>query len=316
VYTTYPLASYAPRQRFDAFKGLVDDVFCPMALEANRDARESFNAHVDGIALGKLQLVRVSTSPIRVARRSEDIARIPDPPFLVKFQVKGDCLWQQRGREVLMRPGDFVIASTAEPYKMQFFGDYATPVLVVAESIMRRLTPHPEQFLGVRMPGEEADCGLLSSFVAQIAARMHKLPVQMVHRVEANVLDLLGAVLGARASVHNVSHTQMLAQIKAYINSHLHDRELGPVMLARAFAISTRQVHALFEAETMTVGRYIRAQRVAACRRTLEDSTLGTVSLTEVALQWGFYDLSHMTRCFREEYGEPPRRFLLQRCNQ
>jgi AraC-like DNA-binding protein len=286
-----------------------------MALDVNRDARESFNCRVDGVDLGKLQLVRVATSPLRVARRAEDIARIPDPPYLVKFQVKGDCLWQQRGREVLMRPGDFVIASTAEPYKMQFFGEYETPVLVVAESIMRRLTPHPEHFLGVRMSGEEADCGLLSSFVAQIAARMHKLPAQMVHRVEANVLDLLGAVLGARASTHSISHTQMLAQIKAYIGAHLHNRELGPVMLARTFAISTRQVHALFEAETMTVGRYIRAQRVAACRRTLEASALGSVSLTDIALQWGFYDLSHMTRCFREEYGEPPRRFLLQRHN-
>ena len=82
-------------------------------------------------------------------------------------------------------------------------------------------------------------------------------------------------------------------------------------MIAAAFGISTRSVHMLFEGEPATVGRYIRTQRIAACRRTLEADGLDHPSLTDVALTWGFYDLPHMTRCFREEFGEPPRRFLL-----
>jgi hypothetical protein len=38
-------------------------------------------------------------------------------------------------------------------------------------------------------------------------------------------------------------------------------------MIAAAFCISKRMVHIVFEPEPMTLGRYIRALRVAACRR-------------------------------------------------
>jgi len=89
---------------------------------------------------------------------------------------------------------------------------------------MRALTPNPDQFLGVRMAGDDADCGLLSSFVAQVVARMSRLREPMISRVEANILDLLGGVLGARAAAGVVSTTQQLGQIKGYIERHLHDR--------------------------------------------------------------------------------------------
>lgn len=315
MYQSYPIAERAPRERFDFFKGLLDDVFCPMELDAQLAIRERFLARVDMADFGSVKLARVATGPLRVRRRRQDIASIDDPPYLVKFQMRGESIWCQRGRVVHARPGDFVICSTAEPYSLTFCGEYEMPVLVVPQSLMRRLTPDPDQFLGLRMSGEDADCGLLSSFVGQVVERMHKLPETMVPRVEANVLDLLGAVLSARSRSKTVSREQLLAQIQAYVQAHLHDRHLSPVTIAAAFGISTRLVHAVFEPETMTLGRYVRALRVAACRRMLEADPPQRASLTDIALQWGFYDLSHMTRCFRQEYGEPPRRFLIANRN-
>ena len=315
MYQSYAIADCRPRERFDSFRALVNDVFCPMEIDSQRMVRDAFNARVDAVDLGNVKLVRVSTSPLQVRRRPQDIAQISASPYLVKFQLKGESLWSQRGRQVHARPGDFVIASTAEPYSLTFCGDYEMPVMVVPEAIMRRLTPDPDQFLGQRMAAEEADCGLLSSFVAQVVARMSQLSEPMVRRIEANVLDLLGAVLSARAKPGSLTHEQLLAQVKVYIQDHMHDRRLGPAAFAAAFGISTRSVHMLFETQPMTVGRYIRMQRIAACRHTLEAQGLTHASLTDVALQWGFYDLSHMTRCFRDEYGEPPRRYLLLKRN-
>ena len=315
MYQSYAIADCRPRERFDSFRALVNEVFCPMEVESQQMVRDAFSARVDAVDLGNVKLVRVSTNPLQVRRRPQDIAHISESPYLVKFQLKGESLWSQRGRQVHARPGDFVIASTAEPYSLTFCGDYEMPVMVVPEAIMRRLTPDPDQFLGQRMAAEEADCGLLSSFVAQVVARMSQLSEPMVRRIEANVLDLLGAVLSARAKPGALTREQLLAQVKVYIHEHMHDRGLGPAAIAAAFGISTRSVHMLFETEPMTVGRYIRAQRIAACRHTLESQELAHASLTDVALQWGFYDLSHMTRCFRDEYGEPPRRYLLLKRN-
>lgn len=312
MYRSYPIAAHDPRKRFAFFQDIADALFCPIQLEAQRAVRESFSAKLETADLGSVKLVRVCTSTLSVHRRQQDIARLTDPPYLVKFQLKGESLWRQRGREVHIRTGDFVISSTAEPYFLHFEGEHDMPVLVVPRSVMRGLAPDPDQFLGMRLAREDADCGLLSSFVAQVVTRMDGLSREMLQRVETNILDLFGGILSARAPRGTPTRAQQLAQIRAYIASHLSDRRLGPAMIAKAFGVSTRYVHALFESEQATVGRYIRSLRVAACRKMLESDGAERASLTDVALSWGFYDLSHMTRCFRDECGVPPRRYLLQ----
>jgi AraC-like DNA-binding protein len=86
-------------------------------------------------------------------------------------------------------------------------------------------------------------------------------------------------------------------------------------MIARNFGISTRYLHKLFANEEHTVTRLIRAERLEACHRALSHANYAEVSITDIALQWGFYDLPHMTRCFRETYGITPKEFRGSTCD-
>ncbi len=307
MYKSFPVAAVPERERFSYFQSLVDAVFCPMQVQPRGSSGTFFRGCVESTDLGSVRLARVATSACSVRRLVGDVARLSDAPYLVKFQLKGEAFWSQRNREVHLRPGDFVIASMAEPYSLQFRDDFEMPVLALAPRTMRALTPNPEQFLGLKMSGEDVDCGLLSSFVAQVVARMSRLREPMVSRVEANILDLLGGVLGARAGAGPLSAAQQLGQIKAYIERHLHDRRLGPGMISAAFDISTRCVHSLFQAEPLSLGRYISALRVEASRRMLLEER--GRSLTDIALGCGFYDLSHWSRCFRDRYKVTPREY-------
>ena len=307
MYQSFPVAAVPERERFSYFQSVVDSVFCPMQVQPHGGSGASFRGCVEATELGSVRLARVATSACVVQRLVGDVARLADAPYLVKFQLRGESYWSQRNREIHLKPGDFVVASMAEPYSLKFCDDFEMPVLALTPRAMRALTPNPDQFLGVRMAGEEADCGLLSSFVAQVVARMSRLREPMISRVEANILDLLGGVLGARAASGAVSTGQQLRQIRAYIERHLHDRRLGPGMIAAAFKISTRCVHSLFETEPMSLGRHISSLRVESSRRMmLEDRKR---SLTDIALDCGFYDLSHMSRCFRNQYQVTPREY-------
>lgn len=309
MHQSYALAPIAPRERFEYFASLVDEVFCPMRCKP-RGAPEKFAARLESTDLGSIALARVSTSPVTVTRRFTDVARIADPPYLVKFQLCGESRWSQRGREVHLRPGDFVIASTAEPYRLEFMGPYDMPVLAVPGSVMRELTSDPERFLGWRMPAEDASCGLLSSFVAGVVSRLPRLPAPMAERVETNILDLLGGVLKAHDGTDPArTPEEQIRQIKRFIARVLRDRNLGPAMVARAFGFSTRYIHKLFAREELTLNRYIRAERLKACRHMLADPRFTHLSITEIALYWGFYDLPHMSRCFRESFGVAPKDF-------
>jgi len=307
MYRSFPVTAVPDRERFSYFQAVVDEVFCPMQLQPEGRSREFFRGCVEASDIGSVRLARVAASPCAVTRFSGHVGRLSDAPYLVKFQMKGESHWSQRNRKVHLRPGDFVIASMGEPYSLQLLDDFEMPVLALSSRTMHTLTRDPDQFLGLRMAAEEADCGLLSSFVAQVVARISRLQEPMISRVEANILDLLGGVLSARSGHGAPTAAQLLGQMKAYLDNHLHNQRLGPAMIAAAFSVSKRHVHSIFATEGVSVGRHIRLLRVEASRRMIaEDPAL---SLTEVALGCGFYDLSHMSRSFREHYDVSPREY-------
>lgn len=307
MYDAYSTAALPQRERFDFFCDVVERVFCPMSISATQRSAGHFRGSLSVAGLGsRARMALVATSPCTVRRRAEDIARISVPDYLVKFQLKGRSIWTQRRREVHLRPGDFVIASTAEPYCLQLVDEYTMPVLVLSDAMMRDLTADPDQFLGVRMSGEEADCGLLTSFVGEVVARMNRLDSAMLARSEANILDLLRGILSARAKKRTVSAAEQRALIKSFIRARLTDHRLGPAMIAEQFGITTRYVHALFSEDPETIGEYIRTLRLHSCREALESSAASDQSLTDFALSWGFYDLSHMSRCFRAAFDLTP----------
>lgn len=307
MFDTYSTAALPSNDRFEYFRDVVDRVFCPMQVQPNVAGGKLFSGAISVTDLRTIKLAHVATTACAVRRRSQDIARLSQSGYLVKFQLAGQSLWMQRGREVHLRPGDFVICSTTEPYSLRFLEDYSMPVLALTEQTMRHLVPNPDQFLGIRMDGADADCGLLSSFVQQVVARMGKMAEPLLMRVEANILDLLGAVLSVRAAAKAVGPDDQLKRIKTFIQLHLQDHTLGPVSVAAEFGISVRYVHSLFKDEPLTLGQYIRSLRARACRLELESETCAGTSLTDIALKWGFYDLSHMSRCFREEFRTSPK---------
>ncbi len=310
MYQLFPLSEVPQREKFDRFAGLIDDVFCPMQCQPNPESAGAFDARVEATDLGNIKLARICTTPILVRRRKQDIGRMCDAPYLIKFQLQGEAFWSQRNKNVHLRPGDFVICSTSEPYTLRFDGPYQMPVLAIAEPVMRRLTPDPDQFLGRRMPRDDAACSLLSSFVAEVVQRMPTLPEAMIEPVETNILNLLGGVLRAHstgAAQAHVSRDQLLRNIKGFITENLRNRHLGPAMIAQAFGVSTRYVHRIFTEESLTLNRYIQSARLDAGYHSLIDAKFAHFSITDIALYWGFYDLPHMTRCFKKTYGATPK---------
>ena len=286
-----------------------------MVCDPLGQSKRTFRGSIASAKIGEVRLAVVSTSPVHVRRRRCDIARIGEAPYLIKFQLSGEAYWSQRGKDVHLRTGDFVICSTAEPYTLRFERPYQMPVLAIAERTMKHLTPHPEQFLGRRMAREDASCSLLCGFVSQVVSKLSVLPERMVERAETNILDLLGGVLSVHSdntATNRQMPEQLLKNMKGFIASNLRNQRLGPAMVAETYGVSIRYLHKLFASEELTLTKHIRMCRVEACRKALANPAMSDVSITDIALHWGFYDLPHMTNSFREAYGETPRSYRLK----
>jgi AraC family transcriptional activator of tynA and feaB len=76
------------------------------------------------------------------------------------------------------------------------------------------------------------------------------------------------------------------------------------VSIARAFSISVRALHALFEDTDASVAALVRNERLARCLEDLRRRNGGSV--TDIAFRWGFCDAAHFSRVFKREFGATP----------
>ena len=110
--------------------------------------------------------------------------------------------------------------------------------------------------------------------------------------------------------MHSSTHrSALLYRLKAFIRAHLAVPDLSPAQTAAALGISPRYLNDLLADEKTSFQRYLLAERLAQCRRDLVSPVLAHRHISEIAFAWGFNDLSHFGRVFREHFGMSPRDF-------
>ncbi|MFK7731420.1 MAG: helix-turn-helix domain-containing protein [Pseudomonadales bacterium] len=304
------LVSTTVTSNFEQFNQAVVNTFCPMICE-QIGAEQPFQAELLDTRLDRIHLSRISTSPLRVQRRKADIAQVAgDSTYIVKFQIAGEGLVLHRGHEAHLQQGDFVMCTTSEPYQLRFPNHYQQATLAIPHTVLNTMFKMPEDYLGIKMCGQSPVHGLLSQFINSLIGRIDQLEPQIVQRLEANILDLLVTSLHSESRQKNDKTldrpANQLDDIKRFISLNLRDYQLSVDLIANAHGISKRYLHLLFKPEGISVSRYIQKQRLAACHRALLNGDMQHLSTTEIALEFGFGDLSHFYRCFKAQFDITP----------
>lgn len=298
----------------DQWSSQASEAFNPLSFDYyHKGPEENFKAEISSTKFNRIQLSRVSSNALKVVRSKSNISQACTPQYLVKFQLDGESFVEHRNREAHLRPGDFVICNSNDPYQLHFPDHYSQAVLTIPHSVMDSMHGNADDFLGVRMAGSSPMTGLVSQFVASLVSRIDQLNPKIVNHLEANVLDLLVTALNSEHMVETQSAPdQHLKQVKRFIHLHLKDLRLNPDFIAQAEGISKRYLHMLFKEEGSSVSRYILQLRLDACHESLSSKQMQHLSATDIALHWGFGDISHFHRCFKSRYDITPRQFRLQ----
>ena len=133
---------------------------------------------------------------------------------------------------------------------------------------------------------------------------------------KGHVHDLIGAALSDREPAAPAAMADRragrLAAIKADIEARLERRELGVEMIATLHGISARVVQKLFEAEGRTFSDYVLERRLDRAWHRLVTAEGAALTISAVAYEVGFGDLSYFNRCFRKRFGRPPSQIKAQ----
>ena len=119
-----------------------------------------------------------------------------------------------------------------------------------------------------------------------------------------HVYDLVALALGAtRDAVATANgrgvRAARLRAIKAEILNSLNRHELSIAGLAARHRVTPRHVQMLFESDGTTFSRFLLDQRLARAHRMLSNPLVAERTISTIAYETGFGDLSHFNRAFR-----------------
>lgn len=273
-------------------------------------------AHGTITDLGSLGICSVrsnATTVRRTPRASQDEVA---PSLFLGLQMEGSSLVVQGDREAVLAPGTLVVWDTTRPYtlvdevgiRQHFFRVPLSALALPHDAIDRTtavaLTPgHPVAHLASTYFGRMASRPDL--FATPGAPALGQPSVELVRALITTHLDHGGAADSLRGT--------LALRIQEYVRAHLGDAEMTPASIAGAHHVSVRQLYNVLAEADISLGEWIRTQRLEACRQDLRRSELRSSTVAAIARRWGFPNPSSFGRLFRSAYGLSPREWRDQR---
>ncbi|WP_315752996.1 MULTISPECIES: helix-turn-helix domain-containing protein [unclassified Bradyrhizobium] len=296
-------------RRLARWQDIVCDVY--VGLDCTSDLGSAFRGSVTHTALGRAVCSEVASDRQRVHRTSQRISRADADFVLVAFGREGIGGVVQDGRDTVIRPGEFAIYDTTRPYELQFDAAFKQIVFKLPREMLQRRIGPTETVTAISFGPDSPLQPLAHEFIVRLCERAEHIGPEHAEPLANQAADLLAMTLAERlraqplpASSHRAT---LLYRIKAHIRTRLSDAGLSLPEIARELGLSTRYVNDLFSDEETSFQRFVLAERLKQCRRDLGAPMLAHRQISEIAFCWGFNDLSHFGRVFREQFGLSPR---------
>jgi AraC-like DNA-binding protein len=187
------------------------------------------------------------------------------------------------------------------------------PQRVIAVLFPPRLLPlrsdQIRRLTATAIPGDHGSGALVPALAARMVGHLGEYGPAEEARLGGAMLDLVGAALAGcldTAMPPEARERAAVLQVFAYIEEHLPDPDLSPVVVAAANHLSVRALHRLFERHDTTVAVWIRQRRLERVRRDLLDPALRTRPVSAIGARWGLPNPSHLSRAFHAAYGTSP----------
>lgn len=301
-------------ERFDAWREFMATSICPMDMSS--DYADAFEAEMRLMQIGAARVWDSAVRPMRWQRTPRLIQR-SDPEFCqLVLPLNGTVRVSQAGREAVHGPHEMYVFDSSQPWDI-VTGAVTGMGLQVPKSLLPLSPGSLDRLLTRRLPGREGVGALLAQFLTRLSREAGTFQASDAAPLETVMIDLLSATLAHHLEEEDrlppETRTRCLTKrIRAFIQHHLHDPELGPRDIAAAHHISVSYLHRLFRTEGTTVAAWIREQRLERARRDLADAALRLIPVHEIAARWGFTYHESFTRAFQAAYGMAPRDFRQQ----
>jgi AraC-like DNA-binding protein len=271
-----------------------------------RPLRYAFRVRMlDGLAV-----VSGETTGI-AAHRSRSLLADGDDNLVFTTNRSGFSLVSQVGQECRLDAGCAALLSSTEPGAQVFPGSVTHLTLRIPYRRLAGLVGRPDDALIRPIPASNGPLRLLIDYV-EMGLRGHQLASPALKQVFAtHVYDLVALAIGATRDAAEMARGRGLrvARLNAAkhdVADHLDAEALNVTDVAARLGVTPRYLQRLFESEGTTFSEHVTGERLARAYRMLSDPRFLDRTVTRIAFDVGFGNLSYFNRVFRRLYGATP----------
>ncbi|MDO8827837.1 helix-turn-helix domain-containing protein [Methylophaga sp.] len=299
-----------PRERQEWLREVICREYAHVAITS--PAKDAMFQNLVIYPWNNLQLSVIRSSALTIERLPQEPYLHSQDAYFAVILVSGDYLMMQNGREVFLQPGDMTIYDATRPHRIQCPKDFTKLIISIPRARFRDRIAGIDNCTALRIPGTVGAGLIASNFLRSLASQTDHLKAYEFSTLSDHALDLLTlAVASVRPVDYSLSRSRTITinRIKAFIEQRLADSTINSTMIANCVGLSSRYINDLFADEGTSLMRYVWKRRLENCRKDMLNPVHVGHRLSDIAFRWGFNDLSHFSRAFKQQFGCSPREF-------
>jgi len=219
---------------------------------------------------------------------------------------------KQLNRESTLSAGDTMVVSWTDPLSVTLpQGAKGTTLVRLSRPVVEALVPSLSNAYGRMLPDTGGALQSLFDYLNVLEDQQAVSTPELQHAVVTHIYDLAALALGASRDMTEVAKERglraaRLRAIKEDITARLGESSLSLDSVALRHRVSPRYVQKLFEMEGTSFSDFVRAKRLARTYRLLRDPRMAHLSISTIAYECGFGDITAFNRAFRRQYNASP----------
>jgi AraC-like DNA-binding protein len=235
----------------------------------------------------------------------------PAETLTIIVQTRGQVRIDRRDKSVSLEAGQAVVFLNSDIEKIDFSQDGTALSLHLPIASVALLVSDVGKILMVPQSTSKEALRLLVNYAATLYALDAPMTPDLAHTASSHLFDLVANALAdidlsPQAAERDGIRTARKQAIKEDITVNLTRQDLSPDDIAQRLGITPRYLRKLLQDDGTSFSNLVRHMRLQKALEMLGDPRHITRSISTIAYQAGFSDLSYFNRCFRRQFGVTP----------
>jgi AraC-like DNA-binding protein len=298
--------AFSKQSRLASWREVVCRTIVNLDIETSR--ADDFHSHATVCQLPGLGLVFVDTVAMHMTH-SRELIRDDD----LSFMAAPTCAWaaSQLGRDSTCKPGEGMLLNNAEVGSISLTSDARFTSFRVPIAAIEPLVFDVHAAVARPIAADNPALKLLVSYLEGARDTQALVTPELQRLAVTHVYDILAMALGATRDADEIARGRgmraaRLHAVKTFVSRNFNRQDLSVGSVAVHLGVTPRYIHMLFENETESFSEFLLAQRLTHVHQALTDQRFAGRSISTIAFDSGFSDLSSFNRAFRRRFGMTP----------